>query len=716
MAFLLGYYSYQEAASHAIRANETKANLFAKLLLEHQRATIAVLRATARQPVFVDSVKKKNFGMALKHLIALTNANPEVEWPYVANPDSRIWVNFPVDMRSHNKDLSGRDWYKGVSARWKPYVSGVYKMLVGEKDVAITVSVPVFNEKGKVIGILNATQRSPLFGKIMEEVGSDSNEKVTLIDQDGDVIYSNRFPYKKEIIKYPSFNFVSRALKGEKDNVQIQDTSDGNRIKYVSFAPIKGIGWSLIVEKERGAVLRSEYSHFALIAAVALLTFGVVSLFLVYLRTRKKQISELEKLNDELDGRVRERTQNLKEEISERKRAEERFRLLSETAATLLITDKPQEVVNELCRNVMAHLDCQTFFNFLTDEGAGRLHLNAYAGIPEEEAKKIEWLDYGIAVCGCAARDGCRIVAEHIPSTPDIRTELVKSYGVKAYACHPLLGPGERVIGTLSFGTKNRETFTAEDLSLMKAVANQVAVAMERMGFIKGLEDRVSQRTAQLQQSEERLKALSSELIIAQETERKRVAHELHDGLAAQLAAVKYKVEQRFKRGESLGSTLTLEETVKDIDTAMTETRRIMANLRPSVLDDLGVLPALSWYLREIGNAYPEISAGYSGNVQESDIPEPLKIVIFRVVQESITNAVRHGNSSLIKIRLDKESNWLRLKVEDNGNGFESVKKSASGGIGLDSMQQRVESTGGIFSITSSPGNGTSVKAEWKIH
>jgi PAS domain S-box-containing protein len=107
--------------------------------------------------------------------------------------------------------------------------------------------------------------------------------------------------------------------------------------------------------------------------------------------------------------------------------------------------------------------------------------LNAYAGIPPEEAKRIEWLDYGIAVCGCAARDSCRIVAEHIPTTPDVRTETVKAYGIKAYACQPLLGTGGKVMGTLSFGTKSRETFSSEDLSLMKAVADQVAAAMTRM-------------------------------------------------------------------------------------------------------------------------------------------------------------------------------------------------------------------------------------------
>jgi len=127
----------------------------------------------------------------------------------------------------------------------------------------------------------------------------------------------------------------------------------------------------------------------------------------------------------------------------------------------------------------MVVLDCQAFFNFLLDKEAGRLHLNACAGIPEEEVKKLEWLDYGVAVCGCAARDATRIVAEDIPNTPDPRTELVNSYGIRAYACHPLMVQ-DRVLGTLSFGTRNRPRFTNDELALMKVVADHVAIAMDR--------------------------------------------------------------------------------------------------------------------------------------------------------------------------------------------------------------------------------------------
>jgi PAS domain S-box-containing protein len=198
--------------------------------------------------------------------------------------------------------------------------------------------------------------------------------------------------------------------------------------------------------------------------------------------------------------------------------SEARFRLLSETASRLLASEDPQGIVEELCREVMANLDCQAFFNFLVDERAGRLHLNACAGIPEEEAMKIQWLDYGVAVCGCAARDGERIVAEDIFNTPDLRTELVKSYGIQAYCCHPLTAQG-RLIGTLSFGTKTRTRFSLEDLALMKTVADQVAVAMERIKLIgelrqsrDELELRVYERTEELQKANETLRGQEEEI------------------------------------------------------------------------------------------------------------------------------------------------------------------------------------------------------------
>ena len=181
-------------------------------------------------------------------------------------------------------------------------------------------------------------------------------------------------------------------------------------------------------------------------------------------------------------------------DITERKKNEEalrksneRLELVSSIASQLLSTTRPQTLIQELCEKVMKFLDCDVFFNFLVDEHREKLHLNAYAGVPPETAKTFEWLSFGEAVCGCAAQEGKRIVCENIPDTNDHRTALVRSFGVKAYAAHPLFSEG-KVIGTLSFGSERRATFAEDELSLMKTIAAQVSVAMTRQNTEEALE------------------------------------------------------------------------------------------------------------------------------------------------------------------------------------------------------------------------------------
>lgn len=173
-------------------------------------------------------------------------------------------------------------------------------------------------------------------------------------------------------------------------------------------------------------------------------------------------------------------------DISERKKVEEELRLsekrqavLSESASALLESVEPQKIIDEICRKTMELIDCQIFFNFLFVEEKNKLRLNAYWGIPEEEAKKIEWLDFGGSVCGCVARDGERIIAKDIFKIEDPRTELVQRYGIRAYCCHPLK-TDEKVLGTISFGTTTRDSFTEDEIAMMKATSEMVTVAMQR--------------------------------------------------------------------------------------------------------------------------------------------------------------------------------------------------------------------------------------------
>ena len=133
-------------------------------------------------------------------------------------------------------------------------------------------------------------------------------------------------------------------------------------------------------------------------------------------------------------------------------------------------------------------------------------------------------------------------------------------------------------------------------------------------------------------------------------------------------------------------------------------------------VNDLGILRAISWFSRETQKAYPRVSVNYATSIQEQEIPEELKIIVFGVLKESVRNAIHHGRSTWIRIGLERNGAWFRLSVMDNGKGFASPgEKLLTDGTGLGSMQQRVESTAGIFSISSGPEKGTIVKAEWRI-
>ncbi len=183
------------------------------------------------------------------------------------------------------------------------------------------------------------------------------------------------------------------------------------------------------------------------------------------------------------------------QDITERKRLdetlrqdEERFRILSEINSLLLTSQQPEQIIHVIAEKVMGYLECDAFFNFLVDESNGKLKLNAYAGIPAETAKTIEWLDIGTAICGCVARDNSPIASFDVQHNSDERAALVRSFGIQAYASYPLQ-TGSQVIGTVSFGTRKRTAFTAGELDLIGIVAAQISVAMHRKQIEEKLEN-----------------------------------------------------------------------------------------------------------------------------------------------------------------------------------------------------------------------------------
>jgi PAS domain S-box-containing protein len=223
----------------------------------------------------------------------------------------------------------------------------------------------------------------------------------------------------------------------------------------------------------------------------------------------------------------------------------------------------------------------------------------------------------------------------------------------------------------------------------------------------------------ELRESESLLRELSSSLLNAHEKERRLVAREIHDSIGSSLAATKWKVQAAFEEvGENNPQLRSaLEGILPMLQEIIQETRRIQMDLRPVMLDDLGILATIRWFCREYESTYSPIRIRQKIDIKEEEVDDSLKTVIFRVLQEALNNSAKHSKASEVLLHIYRIDRAIQLVIGDNGQGFDpSETHSRTGrtrGLGLVSMQERVELSGGSFAIESSLGKGTVIRASW---
>jgi PAS domain S-box-containing protein len=217
------------------------------------------------------------------------------------------------------------------------------------------------------------------------------------------------------------------------------------------------------------------------------------------------------------------------------------------------------------------------------------------------------------------------------------------------------------------------------------------------------------------------LRQLSTSLIDAQERERKLVAQDLHDSIAGRLAGIKYGMEKILARidPENVEIGDVLQDTIEVVRSTLEATRRISRNLHPSILDDLGLLSAVRGYCREFQQLYPHIRMDLKLALNEERVPDALKILTYRVLQEALNNVAKHSRAKNVKVVLVHRFRRLVLKIKDDGKGFsrENLPTSpeTSHGMGIRGMQERAQLFGGTFDLDSRPGRGTSIRVAWRM-
>jgi len=267
----------------------------------------------------------------------------------------------------------------------------------------------------------------------------------------------------------------------------------------------------------------------------------------------------------------------------------------------------------------------------------------------------------------------------------------------------------EEVLGAIHLADEREGQVALNAMEFIESVAPLIGEAIHRFD----LEEEV-------RESENRLRHLSTQLLVAQENERKRISREVHDSLGQSLSAIKFRVEstlQEVRKSREKTIAKSLENLIPIVQQSIEEARRIQMDLRPSVLDDLGILATISWFCREFKITYPGISIETQVGIREDEAPESLKTVIYRIMQEALNNIAKHSKADLVHLSLRKTDDKIELAIRDNGMGFDieenlSLERSRRG-LGLTSMRERAELSGGSFGIESIKGEGTTIRATW---
>jgi signal transduction histidine kinase/PAS domain-containing protein len=394
---------------------------------------------------------------------------------------------------------------------------------------------------------------------------------------------------------------------------------------------------------------------------------------------------------------------------------QEKLELLKEAANHLVYKQEPKELLDALFKELADYLDLDVYFNYIVDESEQRLKLMNYAGIPESVAKEIEWLDYGEAVCGCVALDRKRIVAENIDLSNDERVQLVKGFGIKAYACHPLMVYG-KLVGTLSFGSSTRSHFSQEELDLIFTICNQVATTLDRIFLI-------SELTKKKEEAEKANKA-KSEFLSAMSHELRTPLHSII-GFAQILEGDRREplsAEQNNKVSKMLKASRHLLTLINDIlDVSRIENRRPVINLEST---NMGmVLEESLKIIKPLAD-----SKGIRILNQQNFDPNIMIIAdsrrLLQVLINLLSNAVKYSHvNGEIAINFELESSQLKTVVIDNGIGiepeehgnifspfyriFNSQMNIEGTGIGLTLVKQYIEEMQGKVGVTSKLGEGS---------
>ena len=318
-------------------------------------------------------------------------------------------------------------------------------------------------------------------------------------------------------------------------------------------------------------------------------------------------------------------------------------------------------------------------------------------------------ISIGYSTDSVDARVASTVRAEVLQALVLLMIGLAMSYLLGHYLTRPLrrLVVAARRVGEGEFepaGLGNRN----DEIGELAETFDEMARALKEL--YESLETRVEERTADLQASERKARQLARRLVEAQETERRNLARDLHDELGQDLAGLRFRLESaREDSGPDARSRL--DEDLKLVDNVLEKVRDRSLSLRPSILDDLGLIPALNWLVRRFREE-AGLEVSFDGNGLEERLPAVVETTAYRIVQEGLTNVARHADRGHASLSVSIGEDGLDILIEDDGVGFDADRVlTAPNTTGLPAMLERAELIGGSLKIEAAVGGGTRLRA-----
>jgi PAS domain S-box-containing protein len=419
---------------------------------------------------------------------------------------------------------------------------------------------------------------------------------------------------------------------------------------------------------------------------------------------------ESQRLNTELEQRVNDRTYELSEAVTKLQQSETTVQTLFRISKELNTTLEVNTILDALAQEAIQIVDGESGFAGLRTTEGMTVRKYFLRGVPHPF--EYTWPS-GKGIPGWVLKNKVPYGTSDAAHDPVIMHELEFNANVHSVICTPILDSAGEVLGFFHIlNKKGGEGFTIADQEMLMALAPVASIAIQNA---LAYQQRLA-TVSELKESSRQLQALAAGLELAREEERTQIARELHDQLGQALTAMKFDLAWLTDRLGKKDADLTqkAKNVTAQMDMMVKTVRRIATELRPGMLDDLGLAASIEWQARDFEKRTGIVC---DVNIPTKDLllPRAQSVALFRIFQETLTNIQRHASAHHIEVELTAKPDTLTLQVHDDGRGIQAKEIAGLKSLGLLGMRERAKQLGGSFDIQGVPGDGTIVRVSIPI-